>query len=60
MGFVCDAPLCCCRECGCELFGGEIYYDMAQFAVCRDCLPQFARRYFSCRRRVMKTAGRCM
>ena len=48
------APVCLCRECGGALFPGEIYYDIGGQAVCRDCLPQLARRLF---RRCRRIAG---
>lgn len=49
-----STPLCLCRECGGELFCGEVYYDVAGRLICRDCLPQFARRCFGGCRRILK------
>ena len=44
-------PACTCRECGGMLYPGEVYYDICGQAVCRDCLPQLARKLFrNCRR----------
>jgi len=41
----CRAGLCsCCRE---EIYVGEGYYRIQGEAVCRYCLPEFARRYFA-------------
>lgn len=59
LDFFRQTPRVCCRECRCELFCGEVYYDVAGCAVCRDCLPHFARRYFGGCRRVVKTAEGC-
>lgn len=42
---------CICQMCGGELYEGDVYYDMGGYPVCRDCLGQFARRYFQSRRR---------
>lgn len=48
-----DTPDFCCCQCGGELFSGEVYYDIMDSPVCRDCLGVFARRYFRhCRRQV--------
>lgn len=52
-------PLYICRECGGEVFHGEVYYDVAGRLICRDCLPHFARRYFGGCRRVLKTPEGC-
>ena len=46
-----EVPVLLCGLCGGELFLGEVYYDMEQVCVCRDCLGLFARRHFRhCRR----------
>lgn len=48
-----EDPRFSCRQCGGELFSGEVYYDICEHPVCRDCLAVFARRYFrGCRRQV--------
>ncbi len=35
-----------CSLCGGEIYAGESYYEPDGRAVCRDCLPAFARSYF--------------
>jgi len=48
-----DIPRLSCCQCGGELFSGEVFYDICESPVCRDCLGVFARRYFRhCRRQV--------
>lgn len=41
-----DAAVRWCSLCGGEIYEGESYYEPEGRAVCRDCLPAFARRYF--------------
>ena len=35
-----------CSLCGGDIYAGESYYEPDGRAVCRDCLPAFARSYF--------------
>lgn len=36
-----------CAECGGEIYGEEAFYHINGQAVCRDCLRDYAVRYFA-------------
>lgn len=36
-----------CSQCGGEIYTGEAYYHVNGQAVCRDCLADFAARFFA-------------
>lgn len=36
-----------CALCGGEIYAGEAYYAINAQAICRDCLPELAARYFA-------------
>lgn len=35
-----------CHYCLGEIYLGQNYYEMAEGALCMDCLPRYARQYF--------------
>ncbi len=36
-----------CELCGGEIYRGEAYYEIDHQAICRDCLADFAARFFA-------------
>lgn len=36
-----------CALCGGEIYAGETYYAINAQAICRDCLPELAVRFFA-------------
>lgn len=52
-----QSPTPVCSECSEVIEAEEWYYAIGKHAVCRECLPHFARRIFRCFRR--RNGGSC-
>lgn len=42
-----DLPVCCCDECGGEIYREDLVYLIDDLPICEECLAQFAQRYFA-------------
>ena len=49
-GFDSDQAVCCCAECGCEIYADDIIYLINGEPICEECLPEFAAGYFASQR----------
>ncbi|MDD7222353.1 MAG: hypothetical protein SOW00_05680 [Oscillospiraceae bacterium] len=49
-GFDSDQAVCCCAECGCEIYADDTIYLIDGEPICEECLPEFAEGYFAAQR----------